>query len=355
MLVYCLPYCVRAMITNWLIIGMKTGLFLVCVVVSFPRGGVAADTNLRGSDADLADDELPLDKIHGSISENINDAAQWIDSFFEDDRFIAEDATTKLRLGESVFLEHDESPEFKTRVSVSVDIPRTKKKLRLFVASEEDTNKTPDTLFNRVETSEETAAAGIQYFAKRSKKQNLSLTGGIKFESVETFVGPRYRRTFKFDTFNIRFTQRVYWFTSKGWEAKTRFDYERLLGEKLFVRHTAEGRWREEDDGYQYEIRPSLIQQLHDKKAVEYQWNTLFKTSPNHRLDSSTLLARYRRNFKRNWFFYDIAPQIAFRNDEGFKPKAGITFGIEIVFGGQNFREAPQTGTGRDQRARTDR
>jgi len=316
---------------------MKIGQYLLIVVISLPRWVAADELDLSGSDADPPGDYNTADRIQKNISENINSAAQWIDSFFDDDRFIAEDATTKLRLGQSVFLEHDENPEHKTKLSLSIDIPKTKKRLRVFIASEDDTNKTPDTLFNRVENSEETSAAGVQYFAKTSKKRNLSLTAGIKLDSVEFFIGPRYRRTFKFDTWNLRFTQRLRWLSSKGWEATTRFDFERLLSEKLFFRHTVDGRWRENDEGYRYEIRPSIIQQLHSKKAIEYQWNNLFKTSSNHRLESSVLLVRYRRNLKRKWLFYEINPQIASRNDEDFEPKAGITFLIEVVFGGKDF------------------
>jgi len=316
---------------------MKFGQYLLIVVISLPRWVEAAELDLSGSDATPPGGYNTADRIQRNISENINGAAQWIDSFFDDERFIAEDATTKLRVGQSVFLEHDESPENKTKLSLSIDIPKTKKRLRVFVASEDDTNKTPDTLFNRIENNDETSAAGVQYFAKTSKKQNLSLTAGIKLDSIEFFVGPRFRHTFEFDNWNLRFTQRLRWLSSKGWEATTRFDYERLLSEKLFFRHTVDGRWRENDEGYRYEIRPSLIQQLHSKKAIEYQWNNLFKTRPNHRLDSSILLVRYRRNLMRKWLFYEINPQIALRNDEDFEPKAGITFQIEVVFGGKDF------------------
>ncbi|MGI9569737.1 MAG: hypothetical protein ACR2PH_08375, partial [Desulfobulbia bacterium] len=329
---------------------MKTGLYLLFVVASLPRWIEAAELDLSGSDSYPPSDYKTVDRVQRGISESINSAAQWIDSFFDDDRFIAEDATTKVRLSESVFLEHGDSPEFKTKVSLSIKIPKTKRRLRVFVASEDDTNKTPDALFNRVEDSEETSAAGVQYFAKTSKKRNLSLTTGIKLDSTEFFIGPRYRRTFRFDSWQLRFTQRVRWLSRKGWEATTRFDYERLLGEKLFFRHTVEGRWRDEDEGYQYEIRPSLIQQLRSKKPIEYRWNNLFKTSPNHRLDSSVLLIRYRRNFKRKWLFYEINPQIALRNDEDFEPKAGITFQIEVVFGGKDFlkrRDNKPLGTSR--------
>ena len=325
------------MISTRIIITPRTVFVAVfgCVTCLLPSVIVQADET--PAEAEAARDS-GVDWAQRNISATINSAAQWADAFFDDERFVAEDASTKLRLRESAFLEHDESnPEYKTKISLSVDIPKTKNRLRVFVSSEEDTNKTPDTLFNRVDTSEESSAAGVQFFAGRSKKRNISLTAGIKLDSVEFFIGPRYRRTFRFDTFNVRFTQRIRWFSSMGLEATTRFDYERLLSKSWFFRHTLDGRWRDEDPGYRYEIRPVLIQQLANRRAIEYQWNNLFETDPNHSLESSTFLVRYRRNFLRKWLFYEINPQIAMRDEDDFDPKAGITFQLEIVFGGKEF------------------
>lgn len=316
-------------------IQVKARRYLLGVVLALPWVAAAAGVADVDNGSDSPAEQYAADRMQRSISENINSAARWIDSFFDDDRYIAEDATTKLRFGQSAFLEYGESPEYKTKVNLSIDIPHTKKKLRVFIANEDDTNKTPDTLFNRVDTSEDTSAAGVQFFAKASDKQNLSLTAGIKPESVEFFVGPRYRYNLRLDSWQLRFTQRVRWFSSKGWEATTRFDFEHLLSDKLFFRQTLDGRWREEDDGYRYEIRPTLVQQLASGQLIEYQWNTQFKTSPNHSLESSIVRVRYRRNFLRKWLFYEVNPQLAFRNDEDFDPKVGITFQVEVVFGGK--------------------
>jgi len=318
---------------------MNPGLCLLITGLWWPGWLAAAELDASAGAGETPAEDYTADRVQRGVSESINGAARWIDSFFDDDRFIAEDATTKVRLRQSLFLEYGDGSENQTRVGLSVKVPNTQRKLRLFVGSEDDTNKTPDTLFNRVDTSEDTSAAGVQFFAKSTAKQNLSLTIGVKLDSLELFTGPRYRHTVPLDDWLFRFTQRVRWYTRNGWEATTRFDLERLLSPRLFFRQTVEGRWREEDEGYQYEIRPSLIQQLNSGKAIEYQWNTLFKTTPNHAVDSSTLLLRYRRNFLRPWLFYEIVPQVAARDDEDFDPKLGITFQVEIVFGGKDFRK----------------
>jgi hypothetical protein len=316
---------------------MKKGRRLLVIALSWPCWLPAAGADdPAGAAADTGSEAYAADRVHQGMSEGINSAAQWVDSFFQDENYIAEDATTKLRLRQSLFLERGESPEYKTRVNLSIKVPRTKRKLRLFVGGEDESAKTPDTLFNRVEDRDEQAAAGVQLFAKATARQNLSLTSGVKLANQELFVGPRYRLNVDLDDWLVRFIQRVRWFTRKGWESTTRFNFEHLLSDKLLFRQTVEGRWREQDEGYQYEIRPSLIQQLHNRKAIEYQWNTLFKTRPNHRLESSVLQMRYRSNLFRPWLFYQISPQVAVRNDEDFEPKLGVTFQIEVVFGGKD-------------------
>ncbi len=281
---------------------------------------------------------LTADRVQRRLSVNLNNAAQWIDSFFDDERFTAEDASSKLRLGQAVFLEAGDNPQLKTNANLSLNVPRTEKKLRVFIGGEDDTNKASGVLPDSViETDNGGSAAGIQFFAKATEHQNLSFSTGVKVSSAELFAGPRYRHTFRYQNWQTRFTQEVRWFTRRGWESRTRLDYERLAGDDLFFRQALDGRWREEDPGYQYEFRTSLIQALRRRKAIEYQWANLFRTHPHNRLESTVVRVRYRQNFWRKWLFYEMNPQIAMRNDQDFKPKPGIVLRIEVVLGGRQY------------------
>lgn len=278
------------------------------------------------------------DSYQHAISQNINSAAQWVDSFFDDERYFAEDATTKLRVRQSVFQEYGDTPQFKTRVNLSIDVPRTEKRLRLFVGSVDDDNTgSSSTLQGSIrDTNDDASAAGVQFFAKASDRQNLSLVAGVRVSSADVFAGPRYRYLFRYHDWQLRFTQGIRWYTGTGWESRTRFDYERIVFDRLFFRQTLDGRWREEDPGYEYALRTSLAQPIKSRKAIEYQWVNQFETHPQQRLASTTLLVRYRQNFLRKWLFYEMNPQVAMRNDESFKPKLGIELRIEVLFGGRN-------------------
>ena len=312
--------------------------FLVMAFFCLFATVVIAETNSapEGIEAEYSPQRMnTMDRTQYMVSENIDGFAHWIDSFFDDGRIIEEDASTRLRVSQGIFFEKGERARLKARINIKFDVPRFEHKLKLFVSdedvNEEKTVTAANKTFNEID---EDVQVGLQYFAKSSDKRNISLSTGIKLESLEVFAGPRYRRTFRLDGWQLRFTQRIRWYTSMGWESTTRFDLEKLLSENILFRNIIKGRWREEDEGYRYEFNPTLVQALEGDKGLEYQWGNFFRTRPAHRFEESVLRIRYRQRFWRKWLFYELAPQVAFRNDDDFEPTPGINLLLEVVFGG---------------------
>ena len=296
---------------------------------------------------DEQDDRYPeplepgkIDLAQEVMTRSVNDAARWLDSFFLDERFIAEEAYTRIRLTPSLFFEEGEAAKFKFRVNAKINVPRFNEKLKLTISGnsdESDDDFRAGTFPDASQNTDDETNIGLQYIFRAKDKINTSLSTGVKLfneHGVDVFVGPRLRKTFDLDDWQLRATERIRWYTDIGWESLTRFDFERLIHDNLFFRGTVDGRWREEDDGYRYEIRPTLTQRLRSKAAVEYQWNNVFETRPNHRLDEVDFRVRYRQRKWRKWLFFEINPQLAFRNDDEFRPTPGIEFRLEASFGG---------------------
>jgi hypothetical protein len=288
-----------------------------------------------------------VDQAQQVMSRSVNQAAKWLDSFFLDERYTAEEAYTRIRLTPSVFLEEGESADYKFRVNAKLKVPKLSKKLKLIIASDSDDNQEgfrDDALPGSPASSSDVGNIGLQYFFREKSKLNVSLSTGIKLldeNGVDVFIGPRLRKTVVLgedgDT-QLRFTERVRWYTDIGWESVTDFDVEKILPGDLFFRGTVKGRWREEDEGYRYELSPSISKQLQRKAAIEYQWYTTFVTEPKHRLEQTTIRLRYRQQKWRKWLFFEINPQLAFVNDDNFKSTPGIEFRIEAFFGGLDAR-----------------
>ncbi len=284
-----------------------------------------------------------LDRFHASLSVSVNEAARWFDSFFEDERYIAEEATSRVRLRPSLLLEEGEAPRGRFSVGASINVPRFNRRLKLVLSSNEDRTDdsrklpsfaTPDDIEGN-ETN-----VGLRYTLSDREHIDTRLAAGIKIGGnniVDPFIGPRLRASWQHAPWQTRFTERVRWYTDIGWESQTRLDVERLLGDAWFFRVTLGARLREEDyddSGLRYDFSPTLTQKLRHHAAIEYQWNTGFVTRPNHRVEETGLRVRFRKQVWRDWLFYEVNPRLVFRNSDDFRPTPGIEFRLEASFGG---------------------
>jgi len=284
-----------------------------------------------------------IDRFHASMTVSANDAARWFDSFFEDERYIAEEATSRIRLRPSLLLEEGRSARFRFSVGARINVPHFNRKLKLVLSGEDDTLQ--DNLDSQRFTTTDGRNAdetniGLQYILREKAHLNTHIAAGVKIGGnhiVDLFIGPRLRTTWHQALWQLRFTERVRWYTDIGWESRTRFDLERVVGTAWFFRGTIDARLRQEDyndSGLRYDISPTLTQKLRDRAAIEYQWNTGFVTRPAHRLQETGLRVRFRKQIWRDWLFYEINPQLVFRNDDDFRATPGIEFRLEASFGG---------------------
>jgi len=284
-----------------------------------------------------------IDRLHASMTVSANDAARWFDSFFEDERYIAEEATSRIRLRPALLLEEGRAARFRFSLGARINVPRFNRKLKL-VLSGEDANL-QDSLDSQHFSAPDNRNAdetniGFQYILREKDRLNTHLAAGIKIGGnhvVDLFVGPRLRATWGQAPWQLRFTERLRWYTDIGWESRTRLDLERVVAAAWFFRGTLDARLREEDyndSGLRYDISPTLTQKLHNRAAIEYQWNTGFVTRPDYRLEETGLRIRFRKQIWRDWLFYEINPQLVFRNDDDFRATPGIEFRLEASFGG---------------------
>jgi len=248
-----------------------------------------------------------IDRIHASMALSVNEAARWFDSFFEDERHITEEASSRIRLRPSVLLEDGKAADLKFSIGARINVPRFNQKLKLVISDVD--NDESDSFNSRRFTDPESDETniGLQYTLRDKDRLNTHLALGIKTggnHGVDLFFGPRVRKTWRFEPWQLRFTERVRWYTDIGWESRTRLDLDRIISTNWLLRGTFDVRIRENDyhaEGLRYNITPSLIQKLRHHAAIEYQWSTSLVTRPNHRVDETGLRLRFRQQVWRKW------------------------------------------------------
>ena len=286
-------------------------------------------------------DAEDIEDAHRGLSEGLLGTAEWLDSFFVDERVIDEENRTRLMVGFASTFRTNGDVEFDSDLDLRLRLPDTEDRLRVLLLGNPDQDDEPGengtgTRATQLDgPSDSGLSAALQYFFRSSDRRSVSVTSGLRISRFEpqVFIGPRYRETVELDSWTFRFTQSLRWFSDDGWESRTSLDFERPLWDDLFFRITPDGTWSEDEEGYFYGLNLSLFQPLSVRRAVEYQWNNDFETRPDNHLEVTALRVRYRQRLWRDWLIAEVAPELRFPHDEDYEPVPGIRLGIDVIFG----------------------
>jgi hypothetical protein len=309
------------------------------------EAGSPSDEGEEDEDAHLEPQKkTTIDKVHERVDHEIIRTAVWIDSFFADERSLVEDNQTRLRLKLDTFVEEGEPVGFDAKADFKLVLPAFEERFQLIFSGDpdEDLGIESDPISQppgpEQEADEEQVTATLRYFALDTLKKNLSFSAGFRLKDFNVIYFPevRYRQSFEFDPFDMRFQQRVRWYSDKGWESKTRFDFEREFKERKLLRATTEGVWYEDQSGFYYSLGLTLYQPLSRKRVLSYECSNNLRTYPNNHLTQSLIKVRYRQRIWRKWLFFEVAPQIKFPEFKDYRPTPGILVRFEINMGAED-------------------
>jgi hypothetical protein len=281
------------------------------------------------------------DFFQTSVSNKLFASADWLDSFFQDDRMEIEEDNSSLRIRLSNFYEEGGVYDFKIRARLKLVLPELEERFHFYISSllEEDdpTRIEPADEFASRNLEEKNVNMSLRYFFKAAKKRNLSFKIGARFDGFtpQAYAGPRFSASDSIHSWVLRFTQNLTYFNSDGWESGSTIDFERPLTKQFFWRTSLKGSWYEDTDGYFYSLNNSLFHSIDNDRALAYHWGTYFETHPCNRLSQTLLQVQFRSRIWREWLFFEVAPQLTFPEDHDFDAVSGIKVSLEGIFGKQ--------------------
>ena len=189
-------------------------------------------------------DESPglVDQVHGELSNGLMSTAAWLDSFFGDERYVAEDNRSYVRVLYDAFQEERSELLLRPALDLRLVLPQLEKKAHI-VFSAEPTEPPKGTGTPVAVSGEQTATteernftAALEYFIRSVSRESFIIrTGGQISEGQPVlFVAPRYRSLVPLDPWDFRFTQEATYRTDTAWQTDTRFDLERKLPHDFF-------------------------------------------------------------------------------------------------------------------------
>ncbi len=282
-----------------------------------------------------------VDQVHEELSNGLLSTAAWLDSFFGDERYVAEDNRSYVRVLYDAFQEERSQLLLRPAVDLRLVLPQLEKKAHIVFSAEptespKDTG-TPVTVSGEpaATTEERNFTAALEYFIRSVSRESFIIRAGGQISDGQPvlFVSPRYRSLTPLDPWDFRFTQEATYRTDTAWQTNTRFDLERELPGDLFFRASIDGAWYENRVGYFPNLVFSLRQAIDVSHAVDYEWVNNYQTRPITELTEVALRLRYRHSFWRRWLFVEVAPQIRFPREMDFEGTPGILFRLEMFFG----------------------
>jgi len=303
--------------------------------------GQTEDPDQQEENAPWYEGALQLDEGHERVSKRVASSAEWLDSFFGNQRSVAENNQSEIRVRLDASVEDGEGFEFKTKFKAQVVLPETEKRFLLFLSANPDEDPGIEDEFIeevRDEISgedEENLTLGAQYYLVDTLRRNVKLDAGVRWSDGAPVLnlGVRYRHLFNIGSWLMRFTERLRWYSDDGLDSRTLLDFDRSITETLFFRSTTSLSWFEEEDGIFYSQSFLVSQILQDEKVLIYQWINSFSSHPSNTLEEVKLKLRYRQRFLRDWMFLELAPEVSWPEDKDYEPVAAFLVRLELLFG----------------------
>jgi len=290
------------------------------------------------------------DRYHAALSRRILNSAEWIDSFFDDERVVAEENRTNIKLRFDTEIEEGFGISYRAGARVRLALPKMEKRLSLVITGDPDEDISEGVIGDNIgveqfENRDRNISASLWYSFVDTYKRNLSMRVGAQWRGggPVLWLGPRYRQLWPLESWVARYTWSLRWFTDVGLESRMRLDMERPIAKTLFFRQTTTYNWDQEQDVsfkqadgtlkdetiYSFNelgFSVSLFQPLNRRVIIEYATGVTFVDQPEKVLNNIVLLVRYRRQVWREWHFFEVTPQLQFPWIVDYKTVPSILF-----------------------------
>lgn len=297
-------------------------------------------------DRSLAEDiEKRVDETHASIEQNILDQVIRLDDFFGNVRTESHRQTSyKLRWRNSFRAEQDGTVKFDANLRANLILSKISERLRLSISGENQDEPLAPSLpedpgnpgFDRTSQATSFVNTELRYSLLHTPLADMFLGVGVRVAiPLEPFVRSRMVYTHPLgDASLIRFGETLFVKYGNGIGETSEISMEHMLGEKRLLRWAGTGTVSMEFEGLEWGTELSWIREFSQQSAITLTGGLYGNTHPSAVVGTYRVLTRFRRNFLREWLFYELEPEVFWprSTDGSYSTKFAMTFRLELVF-----------------------
>lgn len=273
-----------------------------------------------------------IDASHEYATNRAQALAQWMDDFFGAQVVDSERADTFVRAIVADDWDERDGHDLKVRLRGQISLPKISERVDLFFSGEEAEQTLTE------DEREQENDFGVRLNFRDSSRTRIDATISVRSgPALLPGVRLRYQQPITDNSWG-RVTQRFQYHTEDGYRSLTNFDLNRALDDKRLLRWGGRIRYREDKEFWDWNTGITYRQAFEDHddypSAVEYYVAMSGRNEPETFATNYRLGVLYRKQFLREFLFFEVEPSYNWRRDEYEDEREGvlgIVFRLEVM------------------------
>ncbi len=213
-----------------------------------------------------------------------------------------------------------------------LDIPNTKRKLKLFIDSEtNDPSSLEDKRLNNHDQSFSTAGVSREHTTRNIK---ISNDVGIRFRLP---MDPFYRFKARYLTnlnqqWKLGAEQKLWYYHSRGWGESSEIFFQRQISEQHSLRISTEAQYQKRYEEFEFGQFFTLNQSIEGNHWHAFTLGITGSSQPRPQTDSWYLSAHYKKLIYEDWLVFSANPKLRFPKDDNWKANPEIELRLDMYF-----------------------
>ncbi len=281
---------------------------------------------------------LMQERIQGP---KVQKLGQWADRTLSGADQSLPENTSYLRIGFATESEYGDPAQFKPEARFRLDIPTTRKKLRLVIESENDElipleERRRSRQLTEPDRTNTSATGALRYLSQIGDAIDLSTDIGARLHMPpDIFWRMTAQKHWQINKdWFVRAQQRFYYYHQDGWGERTWFGAGRLVWDGWEFHSSSELEWVHRDRKFVAAQIFSLQKQLNSRSRLTPRIGVLGESQPSWRTSSAFADVTWRYRLYSDWAFAELIPALTFPRDKSFSDQASVIFRLELYFSG---------------------
>lgn len=329
--------------------GLCFSLLLCLTLFSIPLGAAEASSDKAdSSQIDVEQQSWLANQFEWLLEQREMLSSNWQSTATALDRFLASENfdesvinSSYVRIQNRQRFEEGGERESETRLKFKVDLPNTKKRVKLFFDSDSDdfdslSDKRRDIPENNnpARDDEGDTVAGVNLETRKTQRLKTDFDIGVKFRTpLDPFS--RYNIRFADDLGSIwkmRFKQEFAYFKSESWKSESEVNFYRPVGENKVFTLTTELQFTDSDNNWESYQGISLQHRINPRNALEYAAGVSGNSTPKTQVSDYWFNISWRNQLYEDWLFLTVTPEVDFDRGSDFSAELSLFIELELFF-----------------------